>query len=106
MKSTRILALALATLFSASSAFAAEHVVTQKGKKFIPAKVDMKAGDTLVVRNEDRFVHNVYSKTKGYEFNTKAQKQGFELKVKFDKKGVVDVRCAMHPKMRLTVNVQ
>jgi plastocyanin len=50
--------------------------------------------------------HNVYSTTKGHEFEIKTQAPGKSDTVKFDRAGVVVVECAIHPKMRLQVNVE
>jgi plastocyanin len=46
------------------------------------------------------------SSTPGHQFNAGSQQPGHVLKVKFDKAGKIDVRCAMHPKMKMSVNVQ
>jgi hypothetical protein len=48
----------------------------------------------------------VYSKTPGAEFNVKLQEPGSESPVVMERPGTVDVRCAIHPRMRLRVEVQ
>ena len=89
-------------------AFAAgqSHVITQKDKAFSAADLTVKAGDTVVFKNEDDVTHNVFSQTPGFVFNSKTQAPGAETSALFDKAGTVDVRCAIHPKMKLTINVQ
>ena len=106
MRSLAVAAVSAAAVALAANALAAEHTVLQKEKRFEPSTLSVKAGDTLVFRNDDGIVHNVYSTTGGHEFNSGAQKPGSEIKVKFDKGGKVSVRCAMHPKMKLSVTVK
>lgn len=89
-------------------AFAAgpSHVVVQKDKAFSTAELKVKPGDTVVFKNEDDVVHNVFSQSPGFEFNSKSQAPGAETSASFDKAGVVEVRCAIHPKMKMTIQVQ
>jgi plastocyanin len=84
---------------------AAAHSVSQKGKAFAPATLAVKAGETLTFRNDDDVTHNAFSTSKGNEFNSKVQLPGNASSVTFKEAGTVDVRCAFHPKMKLTVVV-
>ena len=93
-----------ATLGIAHAASAAEIVVTQAAKKFDVAKVDIKAGDSIKFVNSDSITHNIYS-SKGMKFDLGAQKPGASSNQVFDKAGKFKVRCAIHPKMKVTVNV-
>lgn len=102
-----LFALALVFGFASSpGAVAAEYTVTQKGKKFSPGTLDIKIGDTVKFVNDDKRRHNVYSRTEGHEFNVRKQKPGEANSRKFDKAGKIAVKCAIHPKMRLTINVR
>lgn len=100
-----LLALAAALLL-ASAAAAGEHHVSQKGKVFAPTELRVKAGDKIVFRNDDDVTHNVFSRTEGSEFNVKLQEPGSDSPVVMEKPGVVDVRCAIHPAMKLRVVVE
>ena len=82
------------------------HVITQKDKAFSAAELTVKPGDTIVFKNDDDVTHNVFSQTSGFEFNSKTQAPGAEASVSFDKAGTVEVRCAIHPKMKAIVHVQ
>ncbi|MDP7343219.1 MAG: cupredoxin domain-containing protein [Alphaproteobacteria bacterium] len=82
-----------------------EHVISQKGKKFSPGQIDIKVGDTLTFINDDKRRHNIYSKTPGQTFNIRKQSPGARDSITFDDSGTVEVRCAIHPKMRLVVNI-
>jgi plastocyanin len=48
----------------------------------------------------------VYSTAKGSEFNLRAQAPGAKATVTLSGEGVVEVRCAFHPKMKLIVRVK
>jgi plastocyanin len=56
--------------------------------------------------NDDDNVHNVYSATPGQEFDLGAQQPGTAGSHVFATSGEVKVRCAIHPRMRLTVTVE
>lgn len=85
---------------------AAEHTVTQKNKAFSQPEITVKAGESITFSNDDEVVHNVFSSTKGLEFDLKTQQPGGSSTIKFDKPGQLEVRCAIHPKMKLKVNVK
>ena len=85
---------------------AAEFRVTQGGRQFSPKKLDIKVGDTIVFVNDDKFTHTTYSRTKKHKFNLGSQKPGVDMKYTFSKAGKIKIRCAIHPKMKLAVNVK
>ena len=85
---------------------AGSHPVTQKGKVFAPGTVTVKVGDTISFKNDDDVTHNAFSTSKGNEFNAKAQTPGSTTEVVFKARGKVAVKCAFHPGMSLTVNVE
>jgi plastocyanin len=96
--------LAIVALFGVK-VFAAQHVVSQKDKTFSAATLSVKSGDVVVFKNDDGITHNVFSTTKGLEFNTKAQAPGSQTEVTLTGKGTADVSCAFHPKMKLSITV-
>lgn len=83
-----------------------EHVVGQKGKKFSESEITVQVGDKVVFKNDDEVVHNVYCQAKGAEFNIKNQAPGTSKDVTFDNEGTFEIRCALHPKMKMTVRVK
>jgi len=105
MTNMLIVAAAAGCVCGALTALAAEQNITQKDKLFSPATVTIKKGDTLVFENDDDVVHNIMSTTGGSEFNLGAQKPGAKVSQTFSKAGEVLVICAIHPRMKLTVNV-
>ena len=96
------LALAVAT----PAVQAAEHVVTQRNKTFSTKKLKLKVGDSIKFVNEDSFAHNVFSLSPAKGFDTGSFGNGQAKSVNFDKPGKVEVECAIHPDMRLDVEVE
>jgi plastocyanin len=87
------------------AAAANEHVVAQKGKAFSTAAITVKAGDRIVFRNEDPFVHNVFSLADAMSFDLGTYPQGQAKAQVFAKPGKFEIECAIHPEMKLLVTV-
>ena len=102
---TTLLAAALAALAVPGLSGAAEHEVTQKGNQFSTPALKVKRGDSVSFRNDDPHFHNVFSLSDTKSFDLGSYPQGQSRKVTFDKEGQVDVECAIHPKMKLKVEV-
>jgi len=105
MKITQAALLAAALGLAAAGAHAEEHVVAQKNKSFSTKKLKVKVGDTVKFVNEDGFAHNVFSLSAAKSFDTGSFGSGQTKSVTFDKAGKVEVECAVHPDMRLDVEV-
>jgi plastocyanin len=84
----------------------ATHTINQKDKTFSQSEITVKVGDSISFVNQDAVVHNVFSTTPGMEFDLRTQQPGKESTVPFTKEGTCEVRCAIHPKMKLTVKVE
>jgi len=69
------------------------------------ATIEVKQGDSLTFRNEDTVVHNVFANGGENKFEIKAQLPGQATTVTMDKPGDTEVRCAIHPGMKLKVSV-
>ena len=89
----------------AAPALAAEHVLTQKGKAFSVKKLQAKVGDTVRFVNEDPFAHNVFSLSDAKSFDLGSFGQGGSKTVTLDKPGTIEVECAVHPDMRMVIEV-
>ena len=87
-------------------AYSAQHVVGQKGRLFSPGTMRVEAGDTVVFKNDDTVTHHIYSSTKGRDFDLETMGPGEEGRRTFAQTGRVDVRCGLHPGMRLVVTVE
>src|SRR5262245_14949640 len=79
--------------------------VEQKDKQFTQTEIRVRRGDTVTFANSDTVMHNVYSISPGNQFEIKTQLPGKESDVQFKNAGVAEVRCAIHPNMKLKVNV-
>jgi plastocyanin len=88
-----------------ASLAAQEHVVAQKNRAFSIKKLALKVGDTVRFANEDPFAHNVFSLSDTKSFDLGSFGQGVSRTVTFDKPGTVEVECAVHPDMKLVVEV-
>lgn len=96
----------LGTVLAAASLFAAEHIVDQKGKTFIPHELTVNVGDTIVFKNSDPFAHNAYTDDEANEFDIGMQKPGHDVKVPVKAAGKFRVECAIHPNMLLEVTAK
>jgi len=83
-----------------------EHVVGQKNKTFSVSALKVKAGDTVSFRNDDPFFHNVFSLSDAQPFDLGSYPQGQTRKATFTKPGKVEVECAIHPDMKMTIQVE
>lgn len=97
-----MLLLALLTL----QVTASDHVISQKGKSFFPRKMTVKAGESVTFMNDDPFAHNVFSLSDTKSFDLGSYGQGQGKSVVMDKPGVVEVECAVHPDMKMQIEVQ
>lgn len=96
---------ALCILLIAVAAPAADFTVAQKNRAFSVRRLVIKVGDRITFVNEDNVNHHVYSETKGAELDI-LQRPGRSDTVRFVQPGVVEVGCAIHPKMELEVEVR
>jgi plastocyanin len=79
------------------------HTIIQKGRAFHPRQVTIGRGESLTFTNNDNFIHQVY--VDGL-FDSTEQNPGENLKETFPQAGTFQVRCHIHPTMRMTVIVK
>jgi plastocyanin len=89
----------------AALAYAAQHEITEKGKVFSQAEINIKVGDAVVYVNDDTIAHNVMSNDPANKFNLGLLKPGSSTPVTFDTMGDILVICAIHPTMKMHVKV-
>jgi plastocyanin len=106
MKLMTLLYTSLYILFSTDLVHAEDHVVGQKDKQFTVSTIEIKKGDSIRFTNEDTFFHNVFSLSDTKSFDLGSYPQGEYKAVTFDRPGTVDVECAIHPSMHMTVIVK
>jgi plastocyanin len=101
----RTFALLLAGTMLAAPALAGDHLVVQTGKTFSVKSIRAKVGDTVSFRNDDPFVHNIFSLSDAQSFDLGTFAKGETRKIKLENAGKVEVECAVHPDMKLVVEV-
>jgi plastocyanin len=82
---------------------AAATVVNQKGRAFRPNEINIPRGETVTFTNEDSYIHQVY--VSGL-FESDEKAPGENVNQTFTAAGTFQVRCRIHPTMRLTVRVR
>jgi plastocyanin len=100
---------AIAAVFAAllpAIAGAAQFQVEQKNMAFSSPTLKIKAGDTVEFKNVDPVSHNIFSISDAKTFDLGAFTTGQAKTVTFDKPGTVDVECAIHPSMKMKVEVE
>jgi len=103
---TSIRMLTFAALIAASPwSLAGEHLVSQKDKSFSTKTLDIKVGDKVAFRNDDAFSHNIFSLTDAMPFDLGTYGGGQMKAVTFAKAGKFEIECAIHPDMRMVINV-
>lgn len=111
MAKRRIILTASSLLFLACAvrvgfALGAVATVSQRDRMFLPNAVELALGDTLSIRNDDQFVHDVLVNSQDFSFDSGEQGIGQNVQIKFPTAGHYRVTCAIHPKMRLEVEVK
>jgi plastocyanin len=99
-------AIACTSILACSPMLAEDHTINQKDRAFSQPEITIKLGDAIVFKNADDVTHNVFSVSSGMEFDIRRQPPGGSSKVQFSEEGVAEVRCSIHPKMKLIVTVK
>ena len=97
-------ALLVTSLFAQQSSVA--HRVEQKSREFSTKEISVRRGERVEFCNVDDVTHNVFSRSSVNAFNIKTQMPGSSSIVEFKEPGVTEVRCAIHPAMKLIVTVR
>ena len=97
---------ALGLIAVLDTAAAAQQQVAAMGKQFSTSEVRIASEDMVVFVNQDKVVHQVFSTTTGLRFNLKRLPPGAASGVRFNKRGVAEVRCAIHRDMNMKVIVE
>jgi plastocyanin len=84
---------------------AAEVVMANTDKTFVPGVVVVTAGSTVRFPNNDPFFHSIYSESDVDPFDIGFYDNGPGKSVPFNKPGVVAVRCHIHGSMHGTIVV-
>jgi cytochrome c peroxidase len=90
-----------------STAAIAATAISQKDKTFSQDSATVKAGEKIKFTNDDTVVHNLSVKTPGGSMRPGVQeKPGDEIELAFDEVGTYEIRCLIHPKMKMSVEAK
>ena len=82
------------------------HTIVQQGRTFRPGDVTINRGETLTFTNNDEFIHQIYVNGNNFNFDSDERAPGQNLTETFTQSGTFEVRCHIHPKMKLVVHVK
>jgi plastocyanin len=104
----RCLLVALALVSVSMTVFGASNImtITQQGRAFSSGTVQIVRGETVRFSNVDKFIHQVYVESPSFNYESDEQAPGNDVDVAFLKTGTFEVRCHIHPKMLLHVDVR
>lgn len=74
-------------------------VIDQTDKTFNPRITVVPVGTKVEFPNNDRVFHNVFSVSRATKFDLGLYKSGTSKSVTFDRPGVIDIYCNIHPEM-------
>ncbi len=99
-------ALFLALALGASAAYAAgkTHAVRIEGMKFVPERIEVAAGDTVIWTNRDIVPHTVTATAAKIESGEIQQDKSWKFVAR--KKGEINYICRLHPTMHGTLVVK
>ena len=99
--------LAALALAVAVPALAAQVIlVAQKDRTFAVDEVVVERGGVVRFTNEDDFPHQISVSGGGVEFDSGLQGPGELVEVAAKAAGTFQVRCGIHPRMRMTIRVR
>jgi len=103
----RIVVASLGGLLTGAALAAGPYQISQKSRKFQPGQITITRGEALRFINDDgELLHHAYLKSPDFQFDSGDQKPRSHFDVTFPVAGNFTVLCAIHPKMKLLVNVK
>ncbi len=82
-----------------------QATLAQKNRHFDPEIVVVPVGSTVAFPNQDPIFHNVFSLSKVKKFDLGYYPSGATRSVRFEKPGIVQVFCHIHPDMAAAIVV-
>lgn len=86
-------------------AIAAEFEVRQVGRMFTPARLNVGKGSVVHFVNDEKIVHHAFVDTPQFAADSGDIPPGESRDIVFTRPGSYTVRCAIHPQMRMMVDV-
>ena len=101
----RVLPAVMILGLAAGAAVGAEFEVRQADRVFAPARLVVGKGSVVHFANDENFVHHAFVDTPQFAADTGDIPPGESRDIVFTQAGVYTIRCAIHPQMKLTVEV-
>lgn len=79
--------------------------IRTRNKTLIPHILAIPAGSTVAFPNDDPISHNLFSLSSGSAFDLGLYRRGPGKTEKFDRPGIVNVYCNVHPNMSAVIHV-
>ena len=99
--------LAMLLVLAPFAAFADDaHIIVQQGRAFRPGEITINKGEALTFTNDDDFIHQIYVSSDSFNFDSDERAPGQNIIQSFTQSGTFEVRCHIHPKMKLVVHVR
>ena len=99
-------AIAAAAVVSGTAIAAAGVVaVSQQNRAFTVPGVRIVHGQTIHFSNDDQFRHQIYVESPTFNAESDEADPGTSVDIEFPKAGIFQVRCHIHPRMLLSVDV-
>jgi plastocyanin len=103
----RTLAVVITCFAVTAGAGAAEIAVDQRDMQFVPGTAAIAVGDSVRFTDTDRIAHDItVVDPLGAAVDHGMDYFNQQIVVKFDKPGIYQVRCRIHPQMKMTITVK
>jgi plastocyanin len=90
---------------ASGAAIGAEFQVHQSNRLFVPSRLIVGLGSVVRFANDEKFVHHAFVDTPQFKADTGDIPPGERRNIVFSQAGLYTVRCAIHPQMKMTVEV-
>ncbi len=100
-----VVAVGAAASALAASRAAPDFTVRQVNRLFVPGKLTVPVGSGVRFSNEEKVVHHAFVDSPTFKVDSGDIAPGEAPVLLFDKEGRFLVRCAIHPQMKLDIEV-
>ena len=101
----RSLAVAIVLGLAGGAALGGEFEVRQADPLFAPTRLIVGKGSVVHFANDEKFVHHAFVDTAQFRADTGDIPPGESRDIVFATPGIFTIRCAIHPQMKMTVEV-
>ncbi|MGA8181031.1 MAG: hypothetical protein WB792_13300 [Desulfobacterales bacterium] len=82
-----------------------KFTMDQQNLTFVPHVLPIPVGASVAFPNNDKVNHNIFSLSRTKKFNLGSYKPGASKSIRFDKPGIVELRCDVHAEMAAYIMV-